>query len=127
MKRAAKFMAAMLMLVTMAFSLVACGGSDAAGTYVITEMAGVSVDALIQQYKEAGLGDVNAENLSKLVLGSDGTFTITAQGESDTKGTYTQSGSTLKLTVDGDTAEGTLSDGVLSISMGGVAMKYKKK
>ena len=127
MKRAAKFMAAVLMLVTMAFSLVACGGSDATGTYIITEMAGVSVDSLIQQYKEAGLGEVKAEDLSKLILSSDGTFTITAQGESDSKGTYTASGSTVKLTVDGDTAEGTLSDGVLSINMGGIAMKYKKQ
>ena len=127
MKRTAKFFAAVLMLVTMAFGLVACGGSDVSGTYVITEMAGVSVDELIKQYKDAGLGDVSAEALSTLTLNSDGTFKITAQNEADENGTYTQSGDTLKLTVDGDTAEATVKDGVVSINMGGVAMKYKKK
>ncbi len=127
MKRTAKFFAAVLMLVTMAFGLVACGGSDVTGTYVVSEMAGVSVDALIEQYKEAGLGDVSAESLSKIVLNSDGSFVITAQGEGDTKGTYTSSGDSVKLTVDGDTAEGTIKDGVLSVNMGGVSMKYKKK
>ena len=126
MKKAKRIVAAALMMVVMVFALCSCGGANADGTYVIESMNGQEISTILEQYKSLGMGDLSAEDLSKIVI-SGNKLTITSYQEADQTGTVEVSGDTLKLTVDGDTQEATLSGDKLTMSASGITMVYKKK
>ena len=126
MKKAKRIVVAALMMVCMVFALCSCGNANADGTYVIESMNGQNIDTILEQYKSLGVGDITAEQISKIVI-SGSNITVSSYGESDSTGTVEVSGSTLKMTVDGDTQEATLSDGKLTMSAGGTTLVYKKK
>ncbi|SEF58030.1 hypothetical protein SAMN04487934_101641 [Eubacterium ruminantium] len=126
MKNFKKLAVVTLMLVAMVFTLCSCGSSNADGTYVIESMGDTNIADLLKTYKDMGLGDMTAEKLSKIVISGDD-ITISADGEKDQKGTVKVDGTTIKITIDGETVEGTLKDGKLTMSEGGMTMTYKKK
>ena len=112
--------------------LAACGGggdTSAAGTYRLQtiEMSGMSMD-LEQLAETAG---VSADDMAiNLDLKSDGNFALDMSAldaaDMSMSGTWEASGSNIKLTVEGETINATLKDGVITLAEEGVSMTFKK-
>lgn len=112
--------------------LAACGGggdTSAAGTYKLQtiEMSGMSMD-LEQLAETAG---VSADEMAiNLDLKSDGNFTLDMSAleaaDMSMSGTWEASGSNITLTVEGETINATLKDGVITMAEEGVSMTFKK-
>lgn len=118
----------LVLALTCILCLVACGGSDVAGTYKFKtlEMDGLSFD-LDALMKTTGM-DANSVKM-ELVLDKDGKFelNVDAIGENGSqKGTYKVSGSTLTLTAEGEDLTATLKNGVITIEDSGVKMTFAK-
>ena len=131
MKSAKKIVVAVCMMVTMVAVLCSCGkGND--GTYVIDSMMGMNVQQLLDLYAGMGGDDASvpksAEDLMVLeIKGNSFTMSSKMDAEQSQAGTCEISGETIKLTVDGDTIEGTIKDGTVTISEDGQDMVFKKK
>lgn len=125
MRKCKKTIFAAILVVVMLFTLCSCG-NDADGTYVVESMGGRSVSELIEEYKSMGITDLTAEKVSKIVIDGD-KFVLSAYGGPDITGTVAVSDDIIKVTIDGDTTEGTLKNGKLTFSSGGVTAVYKKK
>ena len=130
MKSAKKIVVAVCMMVAMVAVLCSCGSKGADGTYVVESMMGMNVQQLLDLYAGMGGDDASvpksAEDLASVKI-SGNNFTMKIKGEDDVTGTCEINGDKVKLTVDGETAEGTLKDGVLSFDMDGANMTFKKK
>ena len=126
MKTAKKLVLAALMVAVMAFALCACGSQNADGTYVIESLNGQSVQTVIDSYKEMGLGDMTAEQLTKLVISGEN-CTLSAYQSDDKTGTVKVDGEKITITIDGKDEVGTLKDGTLTITESGISMVMKKK
>ncbi len=130
MKSAKKIMVAVCMMAAMMVVLCSCGGSNNDGTYVVQSMMGMDVQQLLDMYASAGGDDQSvpktAEDLATLKI--DGkSFTMKINGQQDYTGDCEISGETIKLTIQGDTASGTIKDGVITIEVEGSSMTFKKK
>ncbi len=111
--------------------LAACGGGDssAAGSYKLQtiEMSGVSMD--LEQLATAS--GVSADEMTIILdLKEDGNFSLDMSAlesaDMSMSGTWEGSGSSVKLTVEGETINCTLEDGVLTMAEEGVSMTFKK-
>ncbi len=115
----------LLMIATLMILCVGCGKSkDVSGTYKISSIGGQSVADLQKQYDDAGM-DVKIADMFKLELKSDGTFTMEYAGESES-GTYKVDGEKISMTIDGDTQEGTIKDGKITLGEGDDSMVFSK-
>ena len=123
MKNAKKIVLAALMVAAMAFALCACGSKNVDGTYVVYEVNGSGVDEALEGAKEAGM-ELTAEQLCSFKL-SGGNVTVSLMGMEKT-GTYEVDGTTLKITLEGQTANATIEDGVITFNNNGQTMKCKK-
>lgn len=121
-----RILTAVLMLATLMILCVGCGkGKDVSGTYKLDSMGGTSVADLQKMYDEAGM-NVDVASMFTVELKSDKTFTIKYDTESQS-GTYSVDGESIALTIDNETENGTLKDGVLTIGSGNEQMVFKKK
>ena len=116
----------LLMIATLMILCVGCGkgSKDVSGTYKITSIGGKSVADLQKQYDDAGM-DVKIADMFKMELKSDGTFTMEYSGETQS-GTYKVDGEKISMTIDGDTEEGTIKDGKITLGSGDDAMEFSK-
>lgn len=124
MKNVKKLVLAALMVAVMAFALCSCGGSAADGTYVVTEVNGQDVESALKLYEAAGT-KMTAEELCSITI-SGKTFSMNAMGIK-AEGDFAVDGENITMTSSGDTATGTLKDGVLSFTLSGTQMVLKKK
>lgn len=107
------------------FALVGCGGGDKAdpkkaviGTWELSELTGASEDDMAMM-KAFGL-------TVEATFAEDGTFKLGMFGES-LDGTWdAKSADKVSLTIEGDSVDATIKDGVLSIEVDGEGMKFKK-
>ncbi len=108
--------------------LAACGGGDssAAGSYKLQTIE-MSMD--LEQLAEAS--GVSADEMTIILdLKEDGNFSLDMSAlesaDMSMSGTWEGSGSSVKLTVEGETINCTLKDGVLTMAAEGVSMTFKK-
>ena len=131
MKSAKKLVVAVCMMVAMVAVLCSCGKSND-GTYVISNMMGMDVQSLLDLYAGMGGDDASvpktAEDLMTLeIKGNSFTMSSKMEDEQNQSGTCEINGETIKLTVDGETIEGTIKDGVITLTEDGSSMEFKKK
>ncbi len=116
-----------------------CGGSsDAAGKYTVKSVNGKSVeDAIKESLGEYGEGlDIDTilslagidslEDYMTMELKSDGTVESSMAGVSQT-GTWSQSGNTVTITIDGDAQEFSFNGTELSASAEGIDYVFVRK
>ena len=121
-----KRMMLLLAMILTVLTLAACGGSKTSpvvGTWKATtvSVSGVSVD--VDEYlKQSGNEDVKME----MVLEKDNTMSINIAGQSG-EGTWKLDGSTLTLTIDGDSLDTTYEDGKITMDLSGVSMTLEKQ
>ena len=129
MKSAKKIVVAVAMMAAMVAVLCSCGGGND-GTYVVQNMMGMDVQQLLDLYSSMGGDDAtvpkSAEDLATLKI-SGKSFTMKVSGQDDVTGDCEISGETIKLTAQGETMEGTIKDGVITVDEGGTSMTFKKK
>ncbi|MGX8703479.1 MAG: hypothetical protein ACSW75_01435 [Lachnospiraceae bacterium] len=121
MKKISRIAVALLLSVVMLFAMTACGGSGGAqaeevGKYTLYEMK--SGDETITSSMLTTLGMTNAY----LEMRADGTATM-ALFDDEKKEMKWADG---KFTVDGDSASYTYKDGLLTITIEGEQMVFKK-
>ena len=107
-----------LVLVVCCFGLVSCGGDDVEGTYELYSYNGEEWDA-----EEMGGATMTIE------LKSGGKAIFSESNGSDTydeEGTWEQDGSTISITVSGETIDFELSGNKLSGKMGSIEAVFKK-
>ena len=115
-----------LMIATLMILCVGCGkGKDVSGTNKLKSLAGMSVADLQKQYDDMGI-DIKVEDMMVIELKSDDTFTMKSDSDSQS-GTYKLDGEKISLTINGDTEEGTLKSGTLTIGSGNEEMVFEKK
>lgn len=121
-----KRMMLLLAMILTIFALAGCGGektSPAVGTWKATtvSVSGVSVD--VDEYlKQSGNEDVKME----MVLNKDNSMSIDMAGQTG-EGTWKLDGSTLTLTIDGDSLDTTYEDGKITMDLSGVSMTLEKQ
>ena len=121
-----KRMMLLLAMILTVLTLAACGGSKISpvvGTWKATtvSVSGVSVD--VDEYlKQSGNEDVKME----MVLEKDNTMSINMAGQTG-EGTWKLDGSTLTLTIDGDSLDTTYEDGKITMDLSGVSMTLEKQ
>lgn len=129
-----KKLALILALVMIAMTLIACGGSGGSDTIVgswtidAIEANGINIsfDDYVKQAEAAGMGEIAALTNIEMTFSEDGAMTMTAAGQEAT-GTWTGSGSSYTLTVDGDSMDVTLKDGKIVMEEDGQKVTLKKK
>ncbi len=121
-----KRMMLLLAMILTVLTLAACGGSKISpvvGNWKATtvSVSGVSVD--VDEYlKQSGNEDVKME----MVLEKDNTMSINMAGQPG-EGTWKLDGSTLTLTIDGDSLDTTYEDGKITMDLSGVSMTLEKQ
>ena len=121
-----KRMMLLLAMILTVLTLAACGGSEISpvvGNWKATtvSVSGVSVD--VDEYlKQSGNEDVKME----MVLEKDNTMSINMAGQTG-EGTWKLDGSTLTLTIDGDSLDTTYEDGKITMDLSGVSMTLEKQ
>ena len=121
-----KRMMLLLAMILTVLTLAACGGSKISpvvGNWKATtvSVSGVSVD--VDEYlKQSGNEDVKME----MVLEKDNTMSINMAGQTG-DGTWKLDGSTLTLTIDGDSLDTTYEDGKITMDLSGVSMTLEKQ
>ncbi|MEI3176674.1 MULTISPECIES: lipocalin-like domain-containing protein [unclassified Candidatus Paralachnospira] len=121
-----KRMMLLLAMILTVLTLAACGGSKISpvvGNWKATtvSVSGVSVD--VDEYlKQSGNEDVKME----MVLEKDNTMSINMAGQTG-EGTWKLDGSTLTLTIDGDSLDTTYEDGKITMDLSGVSMTLEKQ
>ena len=132
MKSAKKIMVAVCMMAAMMVVLCSCGGANNDGVYVVQSLGGMDIQQLLDMYSGMG-GDAenvpkSAEDIMTLeIKGSNFTLNSKMDSSQNQSGTCEISGETIKLTINGETASGTIKDGVVTITEGGTSMTFKKK
>ena len=102
--------------------LASCGGGgNAEGKYVPKSIEGQDMDAILST-----IGLDSAEDYMTIELKAGGKAVVSVFGE-DAEGTWTQSGSTIAVDLDGDTEEFTLSGNELKGEMEGSEIVFVKK
>ena len=101
-----KKLVSLSLVAVMMFALVACGGSDIVGTWTTTQN-GVTVT---YTFEEDGTGSANTAGIAMdfeyEVDGNEISMKLSFFGETqEGTGTFEIDGDTLKLTIDGETAE----------------------
>lgn len=125
MKSKLKVLGVVAFALALCFALVGCGGGDKAdpkkaviGTWELSELTGSSEDDLASM-KAFGL-------TVEATFAEDGTFKLGMFGET-MDGTWdAKSADKVSLTIEGDSVDATIKDGVLSIEVDGEGMKFKK-
>lgn len=118
-----KILAVALVLVFALTVFASCGGGGVAGTYKLKSMMGMEISALAALYG----GDASEiEDMMSLVLKEDGTGSIVSDGDTSSF-TWTQSGNTLTMTVDGESQDCTISGNEITMSQDGVEVVFVKK
>ena len=121
-----KRMMLLLAMILTVLTLAACGGSKISpvvGNWKATtvSVSGVSVD--VDEYlKQSGNEDVKME----MVLEKDNTMSINMAGQTG-EGTWKLDGSTLTLTIDGDSLDTTYEDGKITMDLSVVSMTLEKQ
>ena len=121
-----KRMMLLLAMILTVLTLAACGGSKISpvvGNWKATtvSVSGVSVD--VDEYlKQSGNEDVKME----MVLEKDNTMSINMAGQTG-DGTWKLDGSTLTLTIDGDSLDTTYENGKITMDLSGVSMTLEKQ
>ena len=116
----------LLAMILTVLTLAACGGSKISpvvGNWKATtvSVSGVSVD--VDEYlKQSGNEDVKME----MVLEKDNTMSINMAGQTG-DGTWKLDGSTLTLTIDGDSLDTTYENGKITMDLSGVSMTLEKQ
>jgi len=87
---------------------------------IVGEWVAVYMEAEGMKVKCAGFME------SKLSVKADNTFTMSMEGEGSQDGKWEKKGDAYTLTVDGDSIDAKIVDGVLSISMDGSALHFSK-
>lgn len=126
MKSKLKVLGVAAFALALCFALVGCGGGDkddsskkaVIGTWELSEITGISEDDLAL---------MEALNLTvEATFAEDGTFKLGMFGET-MDGTWdAKSADKVSLTIEGDSVDATIKDGVLSIEVDGEGMKFKK-
>lgn len=109
----------------MLLGLVACGGGHE-GKYYIEEMFGMDVAAIASM---SGMSEKEVRESMYIELKSGGKFAMVSVDGDDKDSdevTYTISGEKITLTMDGESVEGTIKGGVITIDQDGFTMKFKK-
>lgn len=125
MKSKLKVFGVVAFAIALCFALVGCGGGDKAdpkkaviGTWELSELTGASEDDMAMM-KAFGL-------TIEATFAEDGTFKLGMFGET-MDGTWdAKSADKVSLTIEGDSVDATIKDGVLSIEVAGEGMKFKK-
>ncbi len=121
MKRTVSKLLVALLMMTMVMALVSCGGgskSEYVGTWHATE---ISAYGVTMTPEDAGMEFT-------MEIKDDGTITATTNGEDDGAGTWEETDSGINISDDtGETIDGTLEDGVLTINLYGVEIKMEKE
>lgn len=121
MKRTVSKLLVALLMMTMVMALVSCGGgskSEYVGTWNATE---ISAYGVTMSPEDAGMEFT-------MEIKDDGTITATTNGEDDGAGTWEETESGISISDDtGETIDGTLEDGVLTINLYGVEIKMEKE
>ena len=125
MKSKLKVFGVVAFAIALCFALVGCGGGDKAdpkkaviGTWELSELTGASEDDMAMM-KAFGL-------TIEATFAEDGTFKLGMFGET-MDGTWdAKSADKVSLTIEGDSVDATIKDGVLSIEVDGEGMKFKK-
>ncbi len=131
MKKFSKMLSLVLVLACM-LTLVACGGGNdtaAAGTYKLEtiEMQGMTMN--LEELAAAAQVDADSFKV-ELVLNSDGSFKLDMDAIDPTtsmEGTWKSKGNNVVMTVDGETVEAPLKDGVITMAEDGMSMTFKKQ
>ena len=126
MKSKLKVLGVVAFALALCFALVGCGGDDKSaeykkavvGTWEMTELAGSSEDDLAMM-KSFGL-------TVEATFAEDGTFKLGIFGETMDGTWEAKSADKVSLTIEGDSVDATIKDGVLSIEVDGEGMKFKK-
>lgn len=125
MKSKLKALGVVAFALALCFALVGCGGGDKAdpkkaviGTWELSEFTDASEDDLAM---------MKAFDLTvEATFAEDGTFKLGMFGET-MDGTWdAKSADKVSLTIEGDSVDATIKDGVLSIEVDGEGMKFKK-
>lgn len=125
MKSKFKVLGVVAFALALCFALVGCGGDDKAdskkaviGTWELSEVTGASEDDMAM---------MKALSLTvEATFAEDGTFKLGMFGET-MDGTWdAKSADKVSLTIDGDSINATIKDGVLSIELDDEGMKFKK-
>ena len=127
-----KFIAALcaaLVAAVISVTLAACGGGGVAGTYKLASMSmaiSPGEDPVVLEVGDEYMGEILSEDFYTLELKDDNTFTMhinVGSGETsfsqEQDGTWELDGNKLSLTAEGETVEGTLEDGTITMTMGG--------
>ncbi len=134
-----KRIATLSLVILFIFALVTgCAGlpsaSSAAGTYVTKAVNGTDVD----DYFKQELGDdaesyyelLGIESFSEFLimeLKADGTAVVTSMAEEAQTGTWTQSGNTITVTIDGEAQDCTINGNEITIGLEGEQLTLVKK
>ncbi len=128
MKKYTKFFSLLLVLM-MLLALAACGGSSGAdandpnlGVYKLSSLMGFS----LAEYAELmEISEEEAADSMTLELKSGGKATWTIDGDSETMN-WSLEGDALTLSDSSDSLEGTLTDGVITLSVEGMEITLTK-
>ena len=103
-KKLITLLVALITCIACALGLVACGAQSVAGKTFVFESITIQkgADGVVKELAEAMLKEMFAD--STVSFDNDGGFTMVALGETGV-GTYTQSGSTVTATIDGEEQE----------------------
>ena len=131
MKKFSKMLSLVLVLACM-LTLVACGGGNdtaAAGTYKLEtiEMQGMTMN--LEELAAAAQVDADSFKV-ELVLNSDGSFKLDMDAIDPTtsmEGTWKSKGNNVVMTVEGETVDAPLKDGVITMAEVGMSMTFKKQ
>lgn len=106
----------LMAVLVLAFSMAACSTSFV-GTYKIESMTyeSAGMQMTIKVGQDMGGGVALTEDYMVIEVRDDNTFTLTAAGES-MEGTWTSEGKTLKLDLEGEVQDATLSGKTLTLS-----------
>lgn len=119
MKKSIIITAVVILLAISLIVLAGCGGK-LSGKYELVSVKAQGVEMAGDGLKTAGMDGMYIE----FVDGSK--FKMTMMGET-AEGTYELEGKTLKMTVDGDTAEATIDGKKITMDQEGVSMTFEKK
>ena len=138
-----KILVCLLVLVLALTCFAACGKKDEkaanpVGTYSAKSMNGKSIEDAFLDEMGGELGDVSLDTilgmlgvssidaLFSLEIKDDGTFTMTAAGETE-NGTWVQDGSKITMTVDNEPMDATLDGDELTFKGDGMELVFVKK